>query len=55
MKVRNVSGVDREVAPADHPPFDVAAGEIVDVPDELGASLCEQAGVWARVTKKGED
>jgi hypothetical protein len=47
MKIRNVSGDDRDVTPADgSPPFTVEAGHVVEVDDALGANMLEQEDVW---------
>lgn len=43
MKVKNVSGFDRMIAATGQ---HVEADGTVDVPDDLGASLCEQAVNW---------
>lgn len=46
MKIRNVSGADRAVVPADEPEFVVDAGSTVEVSDELGAALLDQEDNW---------
>lgn len=47
MKIRNVSGDDREVVPADGTtPFTVGAGHTADVDDALGANMLDQSDVW---------
>ena len=50
MKIRNISARDLEVTPDDGPPFSVAAGETVDVADELGQRMSEQADNWKPTT-----
>lgn len=53
MKVKNISGVDREIPTPDAVLF-CAAGDVVEVDDELGASLVEQTDNWqaAKATSK---
>ena len=46
MRVKYIGDHAREVAPAYHPGFDVEPGQVVDVPDELAASLLEQTDWW---------
>lgn len=51
MQIRNVSGLVREIA--NHPTRAlVEPGDTVEVDDELGASLCEQAANWQAVDVK---
>ena len=49
MKVRNVSGFDRMIAATGQT---VEADGIVEVSDELGASLCEQPANWEAVASE---
>jgi hypothetical protein len=52
MKVRNVSPVgDLDVA-TDRGFVLVNSGEVVEVSDEIGESLCEQPTNWVPVTEK---
>lgn len=54
--IKNLQHRDVEVAPAtDHTPFDVAAGAVADVPDDLAALLLEQTDNWAEVTPAADD
>ena len=48
MNVRNLSTHDKEIPGVGS----VAAGESIEVPDEVGAGLCEQTDAWAAVTTK---
>lgn len=49
IQVKNVSGTDRAVQPAEGEPFHVAAGETVEVANDLGKSLLQQPDNWASV------
>lgn len=48
MHVRNISDAARFIASSTHDFFSdgVEPDETVEVPDELGASLCEQVDIW---------
>ena len=48
MQIKNISGIDREIATKGYGAV-VAAGDVADVPDEIGESLIEQTDVWERV------
>lgn len=43
MRVKNVSGSDRVIAATGQ---HVPVGDVVEVGDELGRSLCDQPGNW---------
>lgn len=50
MKIRNKRDVAVVIAPAGaHTGIDVAAGAVVEVDDDLGASLLEQPDRWEAV------
>lgn len=49
MKVKNVSGFDRMIAATGKT---VEDGATVEVPDELGESLCEQPANWEAVASE---
>lgn len=47
MQVKNISGRDRDIATSVFGAT-VAAGEVAEVPDEIGESLVSQVDVWER-------
>lgn len=47
MRITLITEPGRYIAATDQ---DVEPGETVEVPDEVGASLCEQVDVWADAT-----
>lgn len=55
MKVCNVSGVARAVTPASEEPFVVETGDVVEVPEPLGASLCAQPRNWQPVEETDDE
>lgn len=48
MEIRNTSSLDKEVPNVGF--CDV--GDVIEVPDDLGESLCLQVDAWERVTPK---
>lgn len=48
MRVKYKGERPREVAPVNHPGFDVEPGQIIEVADDLGKSLLEQTELWER-------
>lgn len=50
MKIRNISPLGDLEVPALR--MVVAAGAVIEAPDELGASLLEQSETWAAVSAK---
>lgn len=49
MQVKNLSDIDKEIPDVGF----VDAGDVIEVPDELGASLVLQVDAWAEVKFKG--
>lgn len=48
MRITNLSEHEKEIPEVGF----VEAGGTIDVPDDLGKSLCEQVDAWAAVTAK---
>jgi hypothetical protein len=49
MQVKNISDLDKEIPEVGF----VDAGDVIEVPDDLGASLVEQVDAWVEVKSKG--
>lgn len=48
MQIKNLREFEKEIPNVGF----VAAGDVIEVPDDLGASLCEQVDSWAEVKTK---
>ena len=56
MKVRNKRDVVVVIAPAGAMSgIEAAAGGVIEVDDDLGASLCEQSDRWEAVASKSNE
>lgn len=52
MRVKNVSDLARELDDVEGRDVLAEPGEIIEVPDQLGESLCEQPANWQRVDEE---